>query len=369
MNYHIGSSHVSSDIRATVGEACAGFNDPKLILFWSPVDHFEEYAREIKQRFPRSISMGATCIMSINNKGASKNELLCVGIESGITCAADVLDEVDRFPIKYSDRVEKCVKEVGNNRNTLCLEFTSAFLCAEESVLATLNSVLLPRGIPVVGGTAGNNAVETITKVALNGIVRERTSVFCIIHNEGGAIHFYRENIYKPVPGMNDMIATRVDIKNRVVKEYDHIPAAEAFSRALGVPESSIATYFDTHPLGRVAGDELFITANQEATSDRGMSYHARVYSNTRMKLLEPDDYRRVNKETCEIIKKECPSPSFAIMIHCLARTLLFNNEGYMQEFARLMGSVLGSYVGFSGYGEQLKQHHFNQTAIMVVFE
>ena len=40
-----------------------------------------------------------------------------------------------------------------------------------------------------------------------------------------------------------------------------------------------------------------------------------------------------------------------------------------METFARSMGSALGNYVGFGGYGEQLREQHFNQTMILAVFE
>jgi hypothetical protein len=33
------------------------------------------------------------------------------------------------------------------------------------------------------------------------------------------------------------------------------------------------------------------------------------------------------------------------------------------------MSSALGDYIGFAGYGEQLKDQHFNQTMVLAVFE
>ena len=56
-------------------------------------------------------------------------------------------------------------------------------------------------------------------------------------------------------------------------------------------------------------------------------------------------------------------------MCHCLARTILFTNEGYLDEYSKEMHSVLGDYVGFSGYGEQYGSQHFNQTMTVAVFE
>jgi hypothetical protein len=87
------------------------------------------------------------------------------------------------------------------------------------------------------------------------------------------------------------------------------------------------------------------------------------------MVLLEPDDYREVLRRTREQVKRDIPNPSLTIMIHCLARSILFEKDGYLNDFAKEMGNTLGNYIGFAGYGEQLNQQHFNQTMVLAVFE
>ena len=219
MEYNIGIGK-SSNPETCVQEATARFRKPKLILFFSPVAEFDKYTEIMHQRFPDSICMGATSIAMFSHDGAEKNVLKAVGIESGIRCSADVLEDVDKYPIKYVERVKRCVDEVRDTRNTICLEFTTTLLCAEESVLSALNTILIDKGIPVFGGTAGDTGTATGTKVSLNGRVCERSSVFAIIHNEGGAIKVFRENIYKPVTG-NILTATKADGLKRTVFEYN----------------------------------------------------------------------------------------------------------------------------------------------------
>lgn len=367
MEYNIGVGK-GANPEACVQEATAKFRKPELILFFSPVADFDKYTEIMHQKFPDSICMGATSIAMFSHNGAEKNVLKAVGIESGIKCSAGVLEDVDKYPIKYVDRVKKCLDEVRDTRNTICLEFTTALLCAEESVLSALNSVLLDKGIPVFGGTAGDAGTATGTKVSLNGKVCEKSSVFAIIHNEGGAIKIFRENIYKPVTG-NVLTATKADGQKRTVYEYNHQPAAKVFARELGVSESQISNYFDTNPLGRVVGNELYITANCAMAGSQGITYHARIYNNSKIMVLGPENYKETIAETMQQIKQAVPRPSFSIMCHCLARSILFDGDGYLQEYAKTMGSVLGNYIGFSGYGEQYGEQHFNQTMTVAVFE
>lgn len=368
MEYYIGHSH-NNDINMCVKEATGKLKKPSLILFFSPVENFDEYARVLHEQFPESVTMGATSIAAFSNRGAEKNGLHLIGFESGIKCSANMLEHIDKYPIKYVSRVKKCVDEIKDTQHTICLEFTTAFLCSEESVLGALNSVLDDKKIPVFGGTAGDDASgrTSVTKVALNGVVKDNACVFTLMHSESGKIHIFRENIYKPITG-NILTVTKADSSQRKVMEYNNEPATKVFARELGVDERQIEKYLDTNPMGRIVGDEMYVTANC-MRSGTGMIYHARIYNNSKVVALKPADYRETIKETKKKIKDEVPHPKFAIMCHCLARTLLFEGNGYLQEYAKDMGSVLGNYIGFSGYGEQKGEEHFNQTMAVAVFE
>lgn len=366
MNYKVGKSS-KSDLNQAITEATIGLKYPKLILFFSNVEHFEEYTKKIKDKFENSIIIGSTTFAGFCMDGAYKNSLMVMGIEDGIECYADVLEDVDKYPLKYVDRVTECVNKFHNTSNTVCFEISTALISCEELVLSTLNSVLEEHKIPLFGGSAGDRGRAEKTMISFNGIVYNNACAFVIIKNLGGKIRLYRENIYKKTT--HYFTATKVDVRNRIVYEYDNKPAAKVMAHALNATVENISKYLDSYPLGRIIGSDMYITANQMVTKNDGMSYHARVYNNSKMVLLEPDDYKNVINETIDTVKKEVPNPSLAIMINCLARSMLFEKDGYLNEFAKKMGSALGNYIGFAGYGEQLKDQHFNQTMVLAVFE
>ena len=366
MDYKIGRSS-KRDSKQAVSEAAAGLNNPKLVLFFSGVDGFEDYTREMKLIFPDSIVMGATTFAGFCKAGAYKETLMVLGIEEGIECYGDVLEEVDKYPLKYVDRVETCVNKFSNYANTVCLEFSTALISSEELILSTLNSVLMEKKIPLFGGSAGDRGTAEKTMISFNGVVLDKACVFVIIKNLQGGIKFYRENIYKPTE--HYFTSTKVDVRKRIVYEYDYKPAAEVMAKALNTDVSHLDKYLDSYPLGRIIGSDMYITANQMVTNQNGMAYHARVYNNSKMVLLEPDDYKEVIIRTTKRIKAEVPKPSLAIMVNCLARSILFEKDGYLNDFAKQMGNTLGNYIGFAGYGEQLNQQHFNQTMVIAVFE
>jgi len=366
MNYKVGKSS-KSDLKEAISEATMGLKSPKLILFFSDVERFEVYSEKIKDKFKNSIILGSTTFAGFCKDGAYKDTLIVMGIEDGIECYADILEEVDRYPLKYVDRVTECIKKFNNISNTVCFEVSTALISCEELVLSTLNSVLKEKKIPLFGGSSGDRGRAEKTMISFNGKVYNNACAFVIIKNLGGKIKLYRENIYKPTT--HYFTATKVDVSNRIVYEYDNKPAAKVTAEALNTTVEDLPKYLDGYPLGRIIGNDMYITANQMVTKNNGMSYHARIYNNSQMVLLEPDDYKNVINETIDKVKKDVPNPSLAIMINCLARSMLFEKDGYLNEFAKTMSSALGDYIGFAGYGEQLNDQHFNQTMVLAIFE
>lgn len=366
MNYKVGKSS-KINLEEAVSEATQGLVSPKLILFFSDVKNFENYNHKIKDKFKNSIILGATTFAGFCRAGAYKDSLLVMGIEDGIECYADILEEADRYPLKYVDRVINCVNKFKDTSNTVCFEISSALISCEELVLSTLNSVLDKKDIPLFGGSSGDYGKAEKTMISFNGRIYDKACAFVIIKNLNGKIRLYRENIYKRTE--YHFIATKVDVRNRIVYEFDNKPAAKVMSEALNTTIDNLPRYLDSCPLGRLIGSDMYITANKMVTENNGMSYHARVYNNSHMVLLEPDNYENVIDDTIALIKKEMPNPSLSIMINCLARSMLFEADGYLNKFAENMSSALGNYIGFAGYGEQLRHQHFNQTMVLAVFE
>lgn len=366
MKYKIGKSS-KSDFEEAVDEASQGLVSPKLILYFSEVERFEGYTKKLSEKFKNSIILGATTFAGFCKDGAYKDSLLMIGIEDGIECYADVLEEVNSYPLKYVERIIGCADKFRNTANTVCFEISTALISCEELVLSTFNSVLEERGIPLFGGSSGDKGRAEKTIISYNGTVYSNACAFVMIKNLGGKVKLYRENIYKPTA--HYFTATKVDVRKRIVYEYDNRPAAKVTAEALNTTVAELPKYLDSYPLGRIIGSDMYITANQMVTANNGMSYHARVYNNSKMVLLEPDDYKKVIDKTIQKIKKDIPKPSFSIMINCLARSMLFEKDGFINEFAKKMSSALGDYVGFAGYGEQLNQQHFNQTMVLAVFE
>lgn len=370
MDYKIGRSS-AMPVDSAINNACREMTSPKFVWFTTAVGAFRETTEKMHQRFPNSVVMGTTSIAAFSHEGIFYDTLEVLAIQNGVNCVANVLEEANHCPLKYVDRVQEAVRSLGSHGNgdTICLTATNGLIACEESVLAVLNSVLRKENISVFGGTAGDKGLAEKTYVSLNGRVYDTACVFVLLRNLGGRIHLYRENIYTPI--CEPLTATKVDAFSRKVMSYEGRPASEMEAQMHGIAVSQMDRGFlDSNPVGRIIGKDMYIIANDDLDSDRRtMKYHARIYENDQIVMLQPDDYRQVNRETMERIRRDVPRPSMSIMVNCLARTLLFESEGYAGDFFRSMGNVLGDYVGWGGYGEQIYEQHFNQTMIVAVFE
>lgn len=365
-SYGVGKNNENAEL--CVKEAVKDFKNPKLIIFFSGEKDFGEHARIIHSLFPNSISIGCSAYRMWGSDNSEKNVLKAMAIDDGIEVYADAIPKADEFALTYADRVRKCADKFENTQNTICMEFTVPYKNYEEYALMALNSVLLRREIPVIGGSAANDNTSEVTFVALNGGIYTDGCVFVLIKNLGGAIKLYRENIYVPLTG-KEYTVTKANSVSRTVMRVDYMPAAEVYANEIGVALSEIKRYFALFPAGRRVGDETYVTAIYEAASNGSLKNFARVHEGTQISIMTVGDMKKITEETFAKIKSDISNPSLMILFNCLARTILFENENAIEDYQQRLTEEFPNYIGFSCCGEQMGTKHFNHTALFAVFE
>lgn len=354
---------------------------PIAIIFFSDCDRFWFFSKYLHEKYTEAASIGSTTYVNFssdNNSNNSSNDSLsskygvtALAIFSGIEVSFGCLFEINRHPKNYKFHITQALNALTSYENTCCLEFSTAFSMGEELILDTFNELLEPLSIPVVGASAGNLGVElegTKTLVALNGDMYKNTCVFIFIHNLNGKIVTYRENIFIP-SGIN-FIATDVDCEERTVYEYDNVPALQAMSNALGVDLINIESELRNHPMGRILGNDLFISEFNKINDDGSIQYYSRIYNRTKVTILNMDEnIEKIWDETKNYIHKKCEKISFSIVINCYSRTKLFQQKKLFEKFCDKLNKNYGNFIGMSGYGEQLNNFHFNQTMVLLCFE
>lgn len=353
----------SEDIKIAVNDAIKNFDNPTSIFIFSEVNKFKDTVKYVNEIYPKITVIGTTGY-SIIGKNTLKNSVVLLAIEDGLEIKAAVLEEIDKYPVKYINRLEKDVDNIkSDHNNTVCLEFCTGY---EEMIVSTINSAIKKSNIPLIGGTSQGIDKEGKKYVSLNGKVYSDACVYALIKNINGKIKVYKENIFKNIS--NNMIATKVNTKERIILEINGMNAGQVYCENLNINKNEISKKALTNPMGRIVGNDTFITAIKSVMKDNSLQCYKKINQNDVLNILELDNYKEIIRNTIENINKEFKSISLMLSINCILRFLLFESENYIDEYANLMSSI-GLHVGLVSEGEQYINQHINQTMICVVFE
>ena len=361
----------SSDARIALEEVCSKIEKegetPILMIFFAEYDIFIDCAQKLKDRFPDALTIGSTSYTNFCTRGNGATGFSVLTVNSGIECAGGALFEAGRYPMNYRAHIDKALAALSGTDNTCCIEFTNAFTMGEELVLDTFAKKLEGLDIPIVGGSSGTHNGDTKTIVSLNGEVYIDTRVFAFVRNLEGRIAYVKENIFRPMDKY--FTATDVDCEERLVYEFDNKPAALVMEELLGAKGEALREEMKNHPIGRIEGDDIAITEFSDIGDDDSITYYARVYNMTKMVLLELDNIEDVWEDTVDRARKKITNPSFSLVVNCLSRSRMFEKDNMFESFCNNLKSGYGTFIGISGYGEQLNTVHLNQSMLVLMFE
>lgn len=363
-----GQKYSFEDVCARLsGNECS----PVLIIFSSDFEDFMLYSDLFSEHFPQSQVIGTTSFFNCTPEGHSEKGLAALAIYSGIECAGGVLEECDRCPIRYIGEAETAVSLLGSKSDddgrVCCLEFTTAFGNCEELAIDTLRKACGGKNIPLFGSSSGVRKGTKRSYVSFNGKVYVDACVFMFIRNTCGRISFVRENTYRHTDHFFQ--ATNVDCERRVVYEINGRPAAEYLSSVACTDVPVYTKNINHHPIGRLYGDNIYITDGDSVGDDLSVSFYAHIYNYSRLVLLEPDDANRVMSQFFDKINDVGFVPSFSIAVNCMFDYGIFSGKGFSDDFIKKFGSSGGNYIGISGCGEQIDDLHINKTMLLAAFE
>ncbi len=350
--------------KTAVDEAVRGLSEPTMLLFIAPYQDIAEIATLLRERFPEVPCIG-TIGTNLANGTVSEKNLALLGLFSDAKVSCGIISDISSCPLAEIKSFEEKVSQINPGReDTVCIEYCTG---AEEMLATTLYACLKHKGVSMAGGTAFGAPDGKVGVVAYNGKVYEDTCVYALIKNTTGKIKVFKENIYKRQSEQTHF-ATKVNIKNRSIIELDGKPVADVYSKEVGIPKNKIVDNVLKNPMGRVVGDQVFISAMKELRENGELLNYKRINQNDCIYFLELDDYRKQEDMTRSYIKSEMKHISLVISIDCAHRYLLYQSDNYLEEYAKNM-AAMGAHIGVVGGGEQYNNQHVNQTMVCAVFE
>lgn len=307
------------------------------------------------------------------SKKVSSNVILCstageyspTGYQNGIISGfeydlnqAEVV-EILYPPIKSVSKLKDAYKKVHNNKNAFALLLCDGLTGMEESIITTFYFV--DSDFKIIGGSAGDNLKFQETFIFVGS---KRVHSAAIFFNSQRRTSILKENIY--VPAGQRLLVTEADTVNRTVKTFNKIPASTEYARILNIKEEELPNYFMNNPLGKIYKDGVYIASPMKVNTDKSITFYCQLIPNTFVEVLKPINPDVQIKRTLEKVPFK---PSFAFTVHCILRSLKFQQEKLWGSIDREILSCCSNTTGFVSYGEQYYKVHANQTMVMLIVE
>lgn len=231
----------------------------------------------------------------------------------------------------------------------------------EETTIASLYTSC--EGIPIIGGSAGDDPDLKKTYIYDNGQFISDAAVFAVFET---TLPFMTFKTHHFQPTDTKIVITGADPKRRIITEINGEPAALEYARVLGLePDQLNPTVFSENPLLLRIGGEWYVRSVQKHNTDNSLIMFSAIEEGLVLTIGRGVDITQNFMDQITLFEKEIPQNRFFILCDCILRRLEFNSRGIIGEMNRLLGGC--SAIGFSTYGEQFNSIHVNQTLTGVV--
>ncbi len=291
------------------------------------------------------------------------------------TVAVAPIEDVQNFRLQDASHIINSLKgSMGSRLITAAPSQMLAILLAngqaqnEERLCAALGAEL--SGIPLVGGTAGDNWLfnqdepARNSQVLINGRFRNDCAVIALIHSR---LKFktYLHSHYKPTD--RRAVITAMSSEHRTVNEIDGRPAVEAYAALCGLEDKNpTLSDFSRWPAIVKIGGQSFPRGPMGTTEDGGIRFACALDEGVVIHIAEADDMVEELDGFFAEIKQQLGMPALILGFNCAARQYEMDQLGIRPQIAELMRRY--NVLGFSTLGEQYNTIHANNSFTCVAF-
>ncbi|MBE7553362.1 MAG: FIST C-terminal domain-containing protein [Anaerolineales bacterium] len=229
----------------------------------------------------------------------------------------------------------------------------------EEKVMDKIGDLT---NILFVGGSAGDDLKMKATYVFAGGKAYTDAAVLALLKPKVG-FEVVKTQSFRTLDKV--FTATRVNEDQRVVFEFDGEPASEAYARAVGLPIEEANSQFFGQPLGLMVDGEPYVRAPGQFLQEGAMMFFCQIKEGMELSLLQATDILEDTRALVQAKKEKLGQISGLINFHCLARTVVLEQQKQLEEYGRIFTDI--PTVGFCTYGEQYLGH-MSETSVMVFF-
>ena len=230
-----------------------------ILVFASPVYDPHQFSAELTKVFGDIPIYGCTTAGELTPDGWGDNSVVALGFSAeDFTIVARPVLDLANFRMEDGRRIGNELREAlarsdngDSNEKSFGLLLIDGLCQREEAVMSSIYASL--DNIPVVGGSAGDGLRFEKTWVFYGGKAHTDAAILILLKTSLPFRLFKCDNFE---PSATKMVVTEADIERRIVKEINAEPAAEEYSRAVGIMDTKLDMFsFASHPVLVRAGD------------------------------------------------------------------------------------------------------------------
>jgi hypothetical protein len=226
----------------------------------------------------------------------------------------------------------------------------------EERLAASLYQSL--GTIPLVGGSAGDDLAMKSTHVYHEGRFVRDAALFALFET---TLPFTTFKVQHAVPGRHKLVVTAADPEERLVREFNGEPAAEAYAEALGVDLDELGSLvFSKNPLMLLSEGEHYIRSVRGVGAENSLAFFCALEEGLVLTVGQGIDPLVALQRGFDSVESKIGKPEVVLGCDCVLRRLEFEHAGTGAEVGDFMAR--NHVVGFSTYGEQYNAIYVNQT-------
>ncbi len=340
--------------------------DPSLIVYFvSPIYPADEVCQLMSETFPSAQTVGCTTAgeMVSNKMLTSSIVALACGKDSIPRLKAEILENIK----EDKQAVGKALKNIGKHFNIPISRISPSHYVGmllidgqskcEEYINDQIGNFT---NIIFVGGSAASDEFHQ-PYIFLNGKKYTDAAVMLLMEPINGFAMLKTQSL-----SLTDkkLTPTKVDESQRIVYEFDHRPAAEAYADALGVTIDELPNYYTTNPLALVFdAKNYFVRDPHSILANGAMDFYCSVKEGMELTILQAKDIVSNTRKDLEQVWFNNRDLGTVIEFNCMSRMVELHEKQQEQEYAALFKSI--PTIAFGTFGESYIGH-MNQTSTML---
>ncbi len=341
----------------------------QLLVFFSPSLPAPALSLALSAEFAGISVAGCSTSGQISPDGFSEAGLLALAFpKKGFRIVSKVLQEVHSLTFERGTEIvrELCAQldysaRKGPECNRFALCFIDGLSNCEEMIVSALGWALA--GIPLAGGSAGDNLCFAKTALLNNGQVHQDAALLLLVETEHFVQTFKHDNFE---PTDKKLVVTASHSESRTVFELNAEGAAGEYALAAGVDHGSLTPMsFAAHPVVVRIGGDYYCRSIQKVNPNGSLTFFCAIDDGVVLTVARARDMVESAEKELKRLDHEAGGLDLVLGFECVLRRL----DSETHQVKRRMCELYRKYnlIGFHTYGEQYNSMHLNQTLTGVV--